>query len=142
MMNPVLFFIFSGQFMFLYHTVSVIIYGSTAYNPCLRFSFSYKFINIIAGCFILYQNSFLFHFHKIFSGFFVDPFIIKINPRLQIHLRSVYMKKRKRVLISDLLCFFPVHHIIWKRSHICCFFLYRAQCLKRAKYCHIVFLLS
>ena len=67
----------------------------------LCLSFSYKFIYIVTGLLILNKNSLFFHIVKIFFCFFINPIIIQICLRFQIHFRSVNMKKGQGILISD-----------------------------------------
>ena len=101
MVDPVLFLIFSGKLMFLHYTIHIIINGTASYDTGLCLSFSYKFIYIVTGLLILNKNSLFFHIVKIFFCFFINPLIIQICFRFQIHFRSVNMKKRQGILISD-----------------------------------------
>ena len=91
MTDAVLLLILSCKLMLFDHTIHVIINGADTYDPCLGFSLTNQFIQIIVRFLILDQDSFFLETVQIFPCLLINHRIIKIGFRIQIHLCTVYM---------------------------------------------------
>ena len=117
MIDAVQFLIRSGKLMLLHHIVQIIVNGSTACNSSLYLPFANQFIYVITGLMVLGKNPLLFHLKQILLCLLIYLRVIKPGICRKIHLRSVHMQKRIRILFSDCCGFLPAHHIIRK----CCY---------------------
>ena len=83
---------------------------------------------------VLNQNASLLHLMQVLFRFLINLRIIEVRLCRQIHLCSVYMEKRIRILFPNGCCLFSIHYIIWKGSYCCCLFLCRSKCLKSCSF--------
>ena len=128
--------------MLFHHIIQIIINRSAACNSSLNLPLAYQFIYVVAWLMVLNQNASLLHLMQVLFRFLINLRIIEVRLCRQIHLCSVYMEKRIRILFPNGCCLFSIHYIIWKGSYCCCLSLCRSKCFKCTKYCHKILLLS
>ncbi len=102
---------------FFHHIIQIIINRSAACNSSLNLPLAYQFIYVVAWLMVLNQNASLLHLMQVLFRFLINLRIIKVRLCRQIHLCSVYMEKRIRILFPNGCCLFSIHYIIWKGSY-------------------------
>ena len=144
MMDTVLLLILSSKLMFLDNAIHIVINRAAADQTGLRFTLAGQLIDVITRCSVLNQNSILLHIDEVFTCTVIDFLIVKIRICRKVHLCTVHMQERIRILISDLLCLLPRHYIIWKCRYCLCLVRNRSEgteCLKNSHF-YISFVLS
>ena len=137
-LHTVFFLVATGQFVFLYNAVQIVVNVCSHDKSILGFAVHRLGIDVIVVVCVLHKPSFLLKHCEVFCRLVIDARVVFACSRFEVNLRLYYMVQTLLVVTGLSAGFFRVEHVVRTRFHLLYKVLGRTQAFEWFNGCHIV----